>query len=362
MKTNVLRNIALAAAIVAALAVSAQPKLKWLEITHDFGAFNEEMGPVTCTFKAVNVGSVPVTVLKARANCGCTRPVYPKTPVQPGDTLEVTVSYDPSGRPGKFNKQIRVESNATTANLLIRGVVIGSPTTLATRYPTAVGNARLGNTMTPFGQAVKGRVLSGAINVYNAGDHPIKPAVDKLPPYVHAIFRPEVIGVGEQGIVSLTAYTDQCPDYGVITDSFLLIPDSENAPSKHAKIATTVIVTEDFTNLTPEQRAVAPVLAIDTPTVDFGHLTPGKGTESLTFTISNTGKRELIVRRIYTADPAVDIKLSKTKIAPGKSAKVKVIVDRSKLLAPNPLNARITILANSPTTTSTIVRVVGEVD
>lgn len=348
-------------AAVAVLSASAQPGLRWLETVHDFGAFHEDVGLVKCSFKAINETDQPVSVLKARANCGCTRPLYDKEPIAPGDTLTVSVAYDASGRPGAFSKQVRVETTAGKHDLLIKGTVIGSPNTLATRYPVGVGDIRVSNSITPFGQALKGRVLSAAVNIYNPTDHDIRPAVDSLPSYIHALFRPEVIKTGEQGTLSLTAYTDRCEDYGVVTDHFVLIPDPEHSPESRTSIATTIIVNEDFSKLTPEELQRAPVATLSTEIVDFGRLSATDGKKTTTFTITNTGKSPLIVRRYFTADPAVGLHIDREKIKPGKSAKLKVTVDCSQLHAPDPLNARITLITNSPSAPSQIVRVVGEV-
>ncbi|MDE7125423.1 MAG: DUF1573 domain-containing protein, partial [Muribaculaceae bacterium] len=50
------------------------PHAKWLSTTHNFGAFSEETGIVTTTFRVVNTGDEPLLILAARANCGCTTP------------------------------------------------------------------------------------------------------------------------------------------------------------------------------------------------------------------------------------------------------------------------------------------------
>ncbi|MDE5686524.1 MAG: DUF1573 domain-containing protein [Paramuribaculum sp.] len=356
-----LRHALLAITTLCAAAAAAQPKLEWLRTVNNFGAFHEDLGIVDCQFKAVNVGTEPVVVLNARANCGCTRPTYPRTPVMPGDTLVIGVAYDATGRPGKFSKEISIETNISRVKLLIKGTVIGSPATLATRYPVEAGKARISNSVTPFGQAVKGRVLAAAVNIYNPTDHDIRPSVSNLPPYVNVLFRPEVIKPGEQGSLSLTAYTDRCPDFGVLTDSFILTPDSENDPKGSATIATTIIVNEDFSKLTPEEKELAPVASASTDTVDFGRLTPENKTLSCTFTITNDGKKPLIIRRIFTADPAISLKLKSDKIKPGKSTTVTVTVDCSQLTAGTPLNGRITLIANAPTAPSQTIRVIGEV-
>ncbi len=81
---------------------------------------------------------------------------------------------------------------------------------------------------------------------------------------------------------------------------------------------------------------------------------------SRTFTISNDGKSDLLLRRVYTIDPGVTIKTSSDKIKKGKHATVTVTVDPAKLPG-DILNARIQIIANDPEMPITIVRAVGEI-
>lgn len=350
----------MSALMLTAFASVAQPKLKWLKTVHDFGAFKEDLGVVECEFSAVNTGTEPVTVLAARANCGCTRPEYPKTPVGPGDTLVIKTAFDAIGRPGRFGKQVKVETNAGSVNLLLKGTVIGSPNTLASRYPVETGSARLSNRVTPFGQTVKGRTLAAAVNIYNTTDRDIRPAVDSLPKYVSAVFRPEVIKRGEQGTVSLTAYTDRCPDYGVVTDRFVLIPDSEGNPDDRVPISTTVIVTEDFSTLTPKEREEAAVATLEGDMVDFSPLKVGKGDVEKTIKLTNTGHRTLAIRRLFTADPAIDVKCKAKTVAPGKSTDIVITVHTDRLNKKTPLNGRVTLITNTPSAPTQNFRVVAE--
>ena len=126
-------HIMAAGLLIASTATAlAQPKAQWLSTTHDFGAFDEDLGSVTTYFKVVNTGDKPLSILNVRASCGCTSPTYSHKPVASGDTGQVAVTYNPAGRPGKFDKKVRVETNAdpSTATLTIRGVVIGDRQTL----------------------------------------------------------------------------------------------------------------------------------------------------------------------------------------------------------------------------------------
>lgn len=350
-------------AVSAVLGARAVTELVWLNPTHDFGAFREEMGPVTCVFKAVNVGNEPVTVIDARANCGCTRPAYPRTPVAPGDTLCVSVSYNPSGRPGSFRKQVKVSANTNPSSyiLSIRGTVIGAPATLQARYPVEAGRMRLSNRISPFGETTKGHVLAAAINIYNPTADTITPAIGRKPDYINVLFRPEIIAPGEQTTASLTAYTDRAEGWGVIEDSLLLIPDKSH-PEDAIEISTVMIVNEDLSKLTDKERADAPVVTVSEKSVDFGRVNPADGPVTRTFTISNTGRNPLLVRRVYSPDKALTVSVSSSKIKHGGEAKVTVTFDPSKAdPSSDMLNARITLITNAPATPSQIIRAVSEI-
>lgn len=342
----------------------AAPQLVWLNPHHDFGAFREEVGPVTCVFMAVNTGDEPVTVIDARANCGCTTPRYDRRPIAPGDTLRVSVAYNPDGRPGRFSKQVKVQTNATPSNvvLTIRGTVIGAANTLRSRYPEEIGPVRVSNIISPFGETLKGHVLAAAINIYNPTADTIRPAVGRKPGYINVLFRPEVIPPGEQGTMSMTAYTDRAEGWGLVEDSLQLIPDSRH-PENMAEIATVMILKEDFSKLTPDELAKAPVAALSETVIDFGTIDPAGGPVTKSLTITDNGQNPLLIRSLSTPDKALSLKMSATKVKPGKSATVSVTVspDRLETLPSGErvLNARITLITNAPASPTQIIRVVG---
>ena len=116
--------------LVASLAVYAgsndKGSMKFEETTHDFGNVKEDGGPVTCEFPFVNEGNANLVVISATAECGCTKPSFPKQPVAPGKSGKISVTYNPIGRPGAFSKVITVKTNGkpSKVRLKIRGSVI----------------------------------------------------------------------------------------------------------------------------------------------------------------------------------------------------------------------------------------------
>lgn len=107
-------------AIGSAAVMAQAPKAVPLSEQYNFGNIAERGGRVTHKFHIVNTGDKPLVFISATASCGCTRPEVPKKPVAPGDTGIVTVSYEPIGRPGEFNKTITVKTNAKPSKVKLR--------------------------------------------------------------------------------------------------------------------------------------------------------------------------------------------------------------------------------------------------
>lgn len=95
--------------------------------TYNFGSFSENSPKVTCKFKFTNTGDGPLVIHQAIASCGCTVPQYPKEPIKPGESGEVTVTYNGAGKfPGHFRKTITLRTNSK--NEITRLVVEGDMT------------------------------------------------------------------------------------------------------------------------------------------------------------------------------------------------------------------------------------------
>ncbi|EKF54251.1 hypothetical protein I215_13467 [Galbibacter marinus] len=83
------------------------------EVTeHDFGNIAQGQ-EVEHVFKFTNTGDAPLIVTDARSSCGCTVPEKPEQPVAPGETGEILVKYNGSGRNG-ISKTVTITAN--TAN------------------------------------------------------------------------------------------------------------------------------------------------------------------------------------------------------------------------------------------------------
>ncbi|MES2795210.1 MAG: DUF1573 domain-containing protein [Bacteroidota bacterium] len=111
------KTISLFVAILAfSFAAAAQGVITFKKVTHDFGKVKEGEKAVY-TYEFTNTGDAPIVISNAQPSCGCTTPSWTKTAVLPGKTGSVTASFDSSGKPGAFNKNVTVTSNATVGSI-----------------------------------------------------------------------------------------------------------------------------------------------------------------------------------------------------------------------------------------------------
>lgn len=361
------RHIHAFAALIMALAASAQPKAHFISTTHDFGAFGEDSGPAATTFHLVNTGDQPLVITSARANCGCTTPHFSTAPIAPGDTTEISVAYNPEGRPGRFEKRVIVDTNTEPerTTLTIKGVVIGSPATVAQRFPISAGPLALRNSSIMLGRLERGRIKNVFIDAYNTATDTVTPSFSDIPAWLEVKATPAAVPPGQQTSISLFVRSDKTPSYGLIADTLTL-----TAGDASLRIPTLINIVEDFSKLTDKQLAKAPAIKLSDSRLEFAELTP-TATATRTFTITNTGKSPLIIHRIYTADRGFTIAAPapETKIKPGKSVSVAVTADPSLLpatasAAPGhtyPMTARIIVISNDPQAPETPLRVTAPI-
>jgi len=102
--------------------------LTFKEDTFSFGDI-EKGKPVSHEFTFKNTSKQTILITNVKASCGCTATNYTKTPIKPGESGNVTATYN-AANPGSFNKSITVTANDTELNkvLTIKGKVIAPET------------------------------------------------------------------------------------------------------------------------------------------------------------------------------------------------------------------------------------------
>ncbi|HSC53531.1 MAG TPA: DUF1573 domain-containing protein [Phnomibacter sp.] len=120
--------VAIVAMVAMSTTLGAQAKIDELirfeKTAYSFGKIAKEK-PVTVEFVFSNPGTKPLIIADATAECGCTKPEFPKKPVMPGQKGTIKVTYD-AKEPGVFTKKVTVTlvNVSETKILTIQGEVI----------------------------------------------------------------------------------------------------------------------------------------------------------------------------------------------------------------------------------------------
>ncbi|WP_423127458.1 DUF1573 domain-containing protein [Gaoshiqia sp. Z1-71] len=86
-------------------------KFVFQEELHNFGSL--QAGEIVAySFQFTNIGNSKLFIKDAVSDCGCISVIFPKEPVNPGETGYIEVIFSSAGEVGKVYKEIRINSNA----------------------------------------------------------------------------------------------------------------------------------------------------------------------------------------------------------------------------------------------------------
>ena len=85
------------------------PVMKFDKIVHDFGTIDQGTN-VEHRFTFTNTGEAPLVIVDAKSSCGCTVPEKPDGPIAPGDTGELLVKFNGSGK-NQVSKTVTITAN-----------------------------------------------------------------------------------------------------------------------------------------------------------------------------------------------------------------------------------------------------------
>lgn len=106
--------------------------MSFKETTFDFGTVTEgEM--VSHTYKFTNTGNEPLVLSDAKGSCGCTVPKWPREPIAPGQSGEITVEFNSKAKVGKRNQKVTITANTNPPQsfITLTGEVTGTGETAA---------------------------------------------------------------------------------------------------------------------------------------------------------------------------------------------------------------------------------------
>ena len=304
------RHISLILLALCAFIAPAHAQLVFTPATWDFGTILETDGRVSHTFTGENRGDKPVVILDVVTTCGCTVPEFTKRPIRPGEKTTVKVTYDPTNRPGAFTKDLGVYSSERRkiATLTIQGSVTPRRKSTEELYPVdAGGGLRLATTLSAFSYIREGQQVQSAIGCTNTSDRTLR--LELRPQETSGLLTtdyPRELAPGETAEINLMYLNpDGNPSYGTLRDALEVRADGRSN-------GTLIVAHGIGIDKSAAEGAKTPKVQIIENIIKFGPVKHNAPRQRHTFTLSNTGEGELLVRAVETGG-----KVS-TTLAPGQ--------------------------------------------
>lgn len=344
--------------VASSLCILAQPQIKFTTSEHDYGTIKEDDGVAETVFEFTNTGNEPLVLNNVKATCGCTTPEWTKEPVNPGKKGTIKVTYNPQSRPGAFTKNVNVYTNTqpSVTVLTIKGQVTPHEKTTEELYPREMGPLRFKSNFLSLGTMTNVQKMDGELEFINSSNAPAKLGLYRAPDYVTVKFEPETVAPGKTGKIVINYDAAKKKAFGYVSDRvYLSINDQkENTYS----VGISVSIQEDFSKLTPEQLASAPVANFLEKVYDFGTIQEGqKATHS--FKLTNGGKSDLLLRNVKASCGCTAVKHADV-VKPGQTIDLTVEFNSSGKRSRQ--NKSITVITNDPKNSNIVLRITGNVE
>ncbi len=312
---------------------------------HEFGVIKEENGLAEAVFIFVNKGKKALKLTGVKPSCGCTTPEWTKGAIMPNKSGFVKAVYNPSHRPGKFNKSITVQTDGTpeVIFLQISGRVIPRPKGVKDWYPIQSGNLRFKSTYISFGKILHDSTDTASIVVYNTADKPIEIdwSASSIAPYIQTDLSSITLAPKRETRILLTYDADLKNDWGYLSDYIKIETSDSIEPEKGIHINANII--EHFKHTDSNQ---LPKISFDKQTHHFGEIGQNQRV-STAFIITNEGKKNLILRKVKASCGCTATRPDKTLLAPGKSTQIQVTFSSGTKKGKK--KKSVTVISNDPT-------------
>ncbi len=321
MKKLIVLSLLISTCLLASMAQHAKPNLAFDNVIHDFGEVKEDGGSKSFEFKFKNTGGQPLVIHNVKASCGCTTPQWTRKPIPPGGTGFVKAIFDPRNRPGNFNKTITVSSNAQNATVILRinGKVLPREMTVEDIYPRNMQEIRLETSHLAFTKMAPEQVKEESIKIISTSDKPLKLGFLNVPAHIKIKCIPEVLQPGKAAVITASYDAKVKDDWGFVTDNiFIIFNDVRNYSNR---LTVSASIEEDFAAWDAEKMKNAPVATFAEKNWNFGQIKQGDVVKHQ-FEVKNTGKSDLIIRKVKASCGCTAIKPVKTLLAPGESTMI----------------------------------------
>ena len=292
--------------------------------------------PMTVVYTAQNTGTQPVIITRVTPMTSLLKADWPKSPLLPGKSCDIKITFIPMQLLENFNMRILVYSNANPARkeLILTGNLVDNPSKPELLYKYNMNGLKFKNNL-------KDAVSLGVIYKSN---------------HLQATFEPAQVAPGKKGKIIVTFDAPKANDYGYVYESLIL---SVNGSKEYSnRLSVTAELSEDFSKLSPKDKANAPIAQFDKKECNFGEIKQGEKT-SCDFTLTNAGKSILFIRKTKASCGCTAVTLGQKEIQPGQSTTIRATFDSTGKSGRQ--YKSITVITNDPSQPENTLTISGNV-
>ena len=337
----------------------AQPRLNFSDVRHDYGTIKEEAGKQEAIFNFTNTGDSVLVITRVQPSCGCTASDYTKTPVPPGGKGFVNAVFDPHGYNGRFTKSISVFSNSKPAVvvLIIEGQVTPREKTVEELFSFAVGPVRFESNHLAFTTIKKNDKKIRVMPIINTSNAPATIEFIGLPAHLTLRTIPATLKPGEKGVIEGTYDASlNSSNWGNVNDLVRLQVNGVMQENIYLYVSANLV--EDFSGMTNQQLADAPVFKLESNTVDFGKIQQNSSAD-VEFLFTNEGKSDLIIRHVKAGCGCTALMPTESVIKPGAKGSIKAKFNSGGYKGS--IYKNIFVYTNDPKNSEVMLMIKGEV-
>lgn len=310
--------------------------------------------PVTVEYEIRNTGDKPLTISKVLTSCGCTTVAFARQAIAPDGSAFLKATYD-AKQMGQFNKQIGIYTNASAAPFMLtmKGKIVDEIVDFEGNYPFTLGDLHTDVNNIEFDDVNRGDRPQIKIHIKNNTTQMAQPVLMHLPAYLRADVSPSRIAPGHAGVATITLDSKLVRDYGLTQTAIYMgfAPGDIVAPEKELTVS--AVLLPDFEANGGDANVAKPKMQLSTTSLDLGMFGNKKKVKGQIL-IQNLGQGILEIESMQMFTGGLQISINKSKLEPGKTAKLKVtaVAEQLKSARSKP---RILMITNDPENPKVII-------
>ncbi len=340
-------------------AQSSNPSLKFSNIQIQLGNINEDSLPKSGNFVFSNVGTSEFKINKAEVNSAVIEAKFSNNVIQPKGKGFVSIMIKKGMRVGKFAETVKVYSGKGNmyCNLLsISGNIVQKSKKSTDIFEYKSGNLSFLKKIHDLKSIKNTQTKIDSIMVYNKGKEAITFSFENLPSYLLGSAYPNPLPPGKTGGIAVMYDAVKKSDFGPVSDSLWIQTNDAVEPLKLILLKANIV--EDFSKAKVTKVKTIPRMSMGPSSYYFGSVEKGQ-TYECDFTFSNSGTKELILRKVYCENPWFSVIFpAKTKI--NKNGAIHVTL-KVPLLAKGKFSEKMLVISNDPNNSVVELSLTGEV-